>query len=90
MSREVGSAAVIRESEGSPRRPAPRAAGSRHPLVGPCAYKDFVIATHGGLDRRNRLSGVRAHLLRGGVPWPLKSQDEALNPSVEKAAVTHD
>ena len=52
--------------------------------------KDFVIATHGGLDRRNRLSGVRAHLLRGGVPWPLKSQDEALNPSVEKAAVTHD
>ena len=51
--------------------------------------KDFVIAAHGGLDRWNQLSEVRAHLLLCGVPWPLKKQDGALNPSVEKVAVTH-
>ena len=37
-SREVGSAAVIRGSAGSPHRPTPRPAGPRYPLVGPCAY----------------------------------------------------
>jgi hypothetical protein len=52
--------------------------------------KDFVIAALGGLDRWNRLSEVRAHLLLGGVPWRLKKRDGALNPSVEKVAVTQD
>jgi hypothetical protein len=37
-SREVGSAAVIRGSAGSPHRPTPRPAGPHYPLVGPCAY----------------------------------------------------
>ena len=36
-SREVGSAAVIRGSAGSPHRPTPRPAGPHYPLVGPCA-----------------------------------------------------
>ena len=52
--------------------------------------KDLVIAAHGGLDRWNWLSEVRAHLLLGGVPWPLKKQDGPLNLSVEKVAVAHD
>ena len=69
-----------------------RARGRRKLRKGPQAgdLKDFVIAAHGGLDRWNRLSEVRAHLLLGGVPWPLKKQDGALNPSVEKVAATHD
>ena len=41
--------------------------------------KDLVIAAHGGLDRWNRPSEVRAHRLLGGVPWPLRKQDGALN-----------
>jgi hypothetical protein len=45
--------------------------------------KDLVIAAHGGLDRWNRPSEVRAHRLLGGVPWPLKKLDAVLNPSVE-------
>jgi hypothetical protein len=44
--------------------------------------KDFVIAAHGGLDRWNQLSEVRAHLLIGGVLWPLKKQDGVLNDSM--------
>ena len=44
--------------------------------------KDFVIAAHGGLDRWNQLSEVRAHLLVGGVLWPLKKQDGVLNDSM--------
>jgi hypothetical protein len=44
--------------------------------------KDIVIAAHGGLDRWNQLSEVRAHLLLGGVLWPLKKQDGVLNDSM--------
>jgi hypothetical protein len=42
-SREVGSAAVIRGSAGSPHRPTPRPAGPHYPLVGPCAYRRVEI-----------------------------------------------
>src|SRR5262249_22154948 len=44
--------------------------------------KDFVIAAHGGLDRWSQLSEGRAHLLVGGVLWPLKKQDGVLNDSM--------
>ncbi len=44
--------------------------------------KDFVIAAHGGLDRWNRLSDVRAHLLVGGQLWPSKKQDGILSDSM--------
>jgi hypothetical protein len=44
--------------------------------------KDFVIAAHGGLDRWNRLSSVRAHLLVGGQLWPLKKQDGIINDTM--------
>ena len=69
-----------------------RARGRPKLRKGPQAgdLKDFVIAALGGLDRWNRLSEVRAHLLLGGVPWRLKKRDGALNPSVEKVAVTQD
>ena len=43
---------------------------------------DLVIAAHGGLDRWNRLSEVRAHLLVGGQLWPLKRQDGIINDSM--------
>ena len=54
MSREVGSAAVIRGSAGSPRRPTPRPTGPRYPLVGPCAYPERLLV-HG--DRLVRPTG---------------------------------
>jgi hypothetical protein len=44
--------------------------------------KDFVIAAHGGLDRWNQLFEARAHLLVGGVLWPLKKQDGVLSGSI--------
>jgi hypothetical protein len=44
--------------------------------------KDFAIAAHGGLDRWNQLSEVRAHLLFGGVAWALKKQDGVINDSM--------
>jgi hypothetical protein len=44
--------------------------------------KDFAIAAHGGLDRWNQLSEVRAHLLLGGIHWSLKKQDGVLNDSM--------
>ena len=47
--------------------------------------KDFVIAAHGGLDRRNRLSQVRAHLLVGGQLWPLKKQDGIISDTMVRA-----
>jgi hypothetical protein len=43
--------------------------------------KDFVIAAHGGLDRWNQLSEVRAHPPVGGVLWLLQKQDGVLNDS---------
>jgi hypothetical protein len=44
--------------------------------------KDFVIAAHGGLDRWNQLSEVRAHLRIGGVLWAVKKQDGVINDSM--------
>ena len=44
--------------------------------------KDFVIAAHGGLDRWNQLSEVRAHLLIGGVAWALKKQDRVIQDTM--------
>jgi hypothetical protein len=44
--------------------------------------RDFVIGAHGGLDRWNQLSEVRAHLLIGGVLWAVKKQDGVLNDSM--------
>jgi hypothetical protein len=44
--------------------------------------KDFVIAVHGGLDRWNRLSDARVHLLVGGQLWPLKKQDGIISDSM--------
>jgi hypothetical protein len=40
---------------------------------------DFAIAAHGGLERWNELTAVSAHLLCGGVIWPLKGQDGVLD-----------
>jgi hypothetical protein len=44
--------------------------------------KDLVIAAHGGLDRWNRLTDVRVHLLVGGQLWPLKKQDGIISDSM--------
>lgn len=44
--------------------------------------KDFVIAAHGGLDRWERLSEVRLHLVVGGQLWPLKKQDGIISDSM--------
>ena len=57
MSREVGSAAVIRGWAGSPRRPTPRPTGRRYPLVGPCAYAlpDLLRALNRALATSTRL-----------------------------------
>ena len=44
--------------------------------------KDLVIAAHGGLDRWNQLSEVRAHLLIGGVAWALKKQDGVIQDTM--------
>jgi hypothetical protein len=44
--------------------------------------KEFVIAAHGGLDRWNQLSDVRAHLVVGGQLWPLKKQDGIINDTM--------
>jgi hypothetical protein len=44
--------------------------------------KDVVIAAHGGLDRGNQLSEVRAHLLLGGVLWAVKKQDGVIKDSM--------
>lgn len=44
--------------------------------------KDFVIAAHGGLDRWNQLSEVRAHLLIGGVARALKKQDGVIQDTM--------
>jgi hypothetical protein len=49
--------------------------------------KDFVIAAHGGLDRWNQRSEVRAHLLFGGVLWQLKKQDGVLNDAMAPGSV---
>ncbi|SNS04358.1 hypothetical protein SAMN05216276_100346 [Streptosporangium subroseum] len=37
--------------------------------------RDRVIAVHGGLDRWNELTSVRAHLVNGGGLWALKGQE---------------
>ena len=44
--------------------------------------KDVVIAAHGGLDRWNQLSEVRAHLLLGGVLWSVKKLDGVIKDSM--------
>ena len=56
--------------------------------------KDFVIAAHGGLDRWNQLSEVRAHLLVGGQLWPLKKQpgiisDTMVRMELHRQAASH-
>lgn len=40
---------------------------------------DLAIAAHGGLDRWNQLSTMRAHQLVGGALWALKQQDGLLS-----------
>jgi hypothetical protein len=44
--------------------------------------KDFVITAHGGLDRWNQLSEVRAHLVLGGVLWAVKKHDGVIKDSM--------
>jgi hypothetical protein len=39
----------------------------------------LAIAAHGGLDRWNQLSTMRAHQLVGGALWALKQQDGILS-----------
>ena len=41
--------------------------------------RDHVIAAHGGLDRRNELTSVKAHLVNGGVLWAMKGQAGVIN-----------
>ena len=33
---------------------------------------ESVVAAHGGLDRWNELTSVKAHLVNGGVIWAMK------------------
>ena len=44
--------------------------------------KNLVIDAHGGVDRWNRLSNFRAHLLVGGQLWPLKKQDGIISDTM--------
>ena len=41
--------------------------------------RDHVIAAHGGLDRWNELTSVKAHLVIGGVLWAMKGQAGVIN-----------
>ena len=41
--------------------------------------RDHVIAAHGGLDRWNELTSVKAHLINGGVLWALKGQEGVID-----------
>ena len=41
--------------------------------------RDDVIAAHGGLDRWNELTSVKAHLVNGGVLWAMKGQAGVIN-----------
>jgi hypothetical protein len=40
--------------------------------------RDWAIAAHGGLERWNELTSVKAHLVTGGALWEIKKQADVL------------
>lgn len=43
------------------------------------ALLERVLEAHGGLDRWNELTSVKAHLINGGVLWALKRQEGVID-----------